>query len=36
MLRRAADEGLAALPLRLDEMAVDQMGGPQVWLPELL
>jgi uncharacterized protein (DUF885 family) len=36
MLKRAADEGLAALSLRLDEMAVDQMSGPQVWLPELL
>jgi uncharacterized protein (DUF885 family) len=36
MLRLAADQGLAALPFRLDEMAVDQMGGPQVWLPELL
>lgn len=36
MLRLAAEQGLAALPLRLDEMAVDQMGGPQVWLPELL
>jgi uncharacterized protein (DUF885 family) len=36
MLRLAAEEGLAALPFRLDEMAVDQMGGPQVWLPELL
>src|SRR5437773_815362 len=36
MLRIAAEQGLAALPLRLDEMAVDQMGGPQVWLPELL
>jgi len=36
MLRLAAEQGLAALPFRLDEMAVDQMGGPQVWLPELL
>ncbi|HLG71845.1 MAG TPA: DUF885 domain-containing protein [Chloroflexota bacterium] len=36
MLRLAADQGLAALPYRLDEMAVDQMSGPQVWLPELL
>src|SRR5438874_615757 len=36
MLRLAAGERLAALPFRLDEMAVDQMGGPQVWLPELL
>ncbi|HEX6512969.1 MAG TPA: DUF885 domain-containing protein [Chloroflexota bacterium] len=36
MLRLAAEQVLAALPFRLDEMAVDQMGGPQVWLPELL
>jgi uncharacterized protein (DUF885 family) len=36
MLRLTAEVGLAALPLRLDEMAVDQMNGPQVWLPELL
>ncbi len=36
MPRLAAEQGLAALPFRLDEMAVDQMGGPQVWLPELL
>lgn len=36
MLRLAAEQGLAALPYRLDEMAVDQMSGPQVWLPELL
>ena len=36
MLRLAAEQGLAALPFRLDQMAVDQMGGPQVWLPELL
>ncbi|MBV8085539.1 MAG: DUF885 domain-containing protein, partial [Chloroflexi bacterium] len=36
MLRLTAEQGLAALPLRLDEMAVDQMSGPQVWLPELL
>src|SRR5690348_2678923 len=36
MLRLAAEQGLAALPFRLDEMAVDQMAGPQVWLPELL
>jgi len=28
--------GLEALRLRLDEIAVDQMDGPQVWLPELL
>jgi uncharacterized protein (DUF885 family) len=36
MLRLAASQGLAALPFRLDEMAVDQMSGPQVALPELL
>ncbi len=36
MLRIAAEQGLAALPLRLDEMGVDQMTGPQVWLLELL
>ncbi|MBV8083960.1 MAG: DUF885 domain-containing protein [Chloroflexi bacterium] len=36
ILRVVAEMGLAALPLRLDEMAVDQMNGPQVWLPELL
>ncbi|HLQ33285.1 MAG TPA: DUF885 domain-containing protein [Chloroflexota bacterium] len=36
MLRLAAEQGLAALRFRLDEMAVDQMGGPQVSLPELL
>ncbi len=36
MLRQAATAGLAAVRLRLDEMAVDQMEGPQVWLPELL
>jgi uncharacterized protein (DUF885 family) len=36
MLRLAVQAGLDALRLRLDEMAVDQMDGPQVWLPELL
>jgi uncharacterized protein (DUF885 family) len=36
MLRLAIQQGLEALRLRLDEMAVDQMEGPQVWLPELL
>lgn len=36
MLRLSIDAGLAALRLRLDEMSVDQMDGPQVWLPELL
>lgn len=36
MLRLAAESTLTGLRLRLDEMAVDQMQGPQVWLPELL
>ena len=36
MLRVAATAGLDALQFRLDEMAVDQMDGPQVWLQELL
>jgi uncharacterized protein (DUF885 family) len=36
MLKLSVDFGLEALRLRLDEMAVDQMQGPQVWLPELL
>ena len=36
MLRLSIQAGLDALRLRLDEMAVDQMDGPQVWLPELL
>src|SRR5216683_1845722 len=36
MLRLAVQAGLDALRLRLDEMAVDQMDGPQVWLPELV
>jgi uncharacterized protein (DUF885 family) len=36
MLRLAAESGLDVIRLRLDEMAVDQMDGPQVWLPELL
>jgi uncharacterized protein (DUF885 family) len=36
MLRLSLTAGLDALRLRLDEMAVDQMDGPQVWLPELL
>src|SRR5438094_5804821 len=36
MLRIAVQAGLDALRLRLDEMAVDQMDGPQVWLQELL
>jgi uncharacterized protein (DUF885 family) len=36
MLRLSIVAGLDALRLRLDEMAVDQMDGPQVWLPELL
>ena len=36
MLRLAIQTGLDALRLRLDEMSVDQMDGPQVWLLELL
>jgi len=36
MLRLAVQAGLDALRLRLDEMSVDQMDGPQVWLLELL
>jgi uncharacterized protein (DUF885 family) len=36
MLRLAVEAGLEGLRLRLDEMAVDQMDGPQVWLQELL
>src|SRR4051794_29951492 len=36
MLRLSIEAGLDAQRLRLDEMAVDQMDGPQVWLPELL
>ncbi len=36
MLRLSLVAGLDALRLRLDQMAVDQMDGPQVWLPELL
>ncbi len=36
MLRVAVTAGLDALQFRLDEMAVDQMDGPQVWLQELL
>lgn len=36
MLDIAVRAGLDALRLRLDEMAVDQMDGPQVWLQELL
>ncbi|HYW86783.1 MAG TPA: DUF885 domain-containing protein, partial [Chloroflexota bacterium] len=36
MLRLSLMAGLEALRLRLDEIAVDQMDGPQVWLPELL
>jgi uncharacterized protein (DUF885 family) len=35
MLRIAVEAGLDALRLRLDEMAVDQLDGPQVWLPQL-
>jgi uncharacterized protein (DUF885 family) len=36
MLRLAIGAALDGLRFRLDEMAVDQMEGPQVWLPELL
>jgi uncharacterized protein (DUF885 family) len=36
MLHLAAQSGLDSLRLRLDEMAVDQMDGPQVWLADLL
>jgi uncharacterized protein (DUF885 family) len=36
MLRLAIEAGLDAVRLRLDELAVDQMDGPQVWLPELV
>jgi uncharacterized protein (DUF885 family) len=36
MLRLAVQTGLDALRLRFDEMSVDQMDGPQVWLLELL
>jgi uncharacterized protein (DUF885 family) len=36
MLRLAVQAGLDAVRLRLDELAVDQMDGPQVWLPELV
>lgn len=36
MLEIAIMAGLDGLRLRLDEMAVDQMDGPQVWLQELL
>ncbi|HEY3060324.1 MAG TPA: DUF885 family protein [Chloroflexota bacterium] len=36
MLKLAVGFGLDATRLRFDEMAVDQMAGPQVWLHELL
>jgi uncharacterized protein (DUF885 family) len=36
MLRLAIDASLESIRLRLDELGVDQMEGPQVWLPELL
>ena len=36
MLRLAVQAGLDVLRLRLDELNVDQMDGPQVWLLELL
>jgi uncharacterized protein (DUF885 family) len=35
MLRLAVQAGLDGLRLRLDEMGVDQLDGPQVWLPQL-
>src|SRR6266516_6632046 len=35
MLRLAVEAGLDGLRLRLDELAVDQLDGPQVWLPQL-
>ena len=35
MLSLAVQAGLDALRLRLDELAVDQLEGPQVWLAEL-
>jgi uncharacterized protein (DUF885 family) len=35
MLRLAVQAGLDSSRLRLDEMAVDQLDGPQVWLPQL-
>ncbi len=36
MLRLSLQSGLDGLRLRLDSIGVDQMDGPQVWLPELL
>jgi uncharacterized protein (DUF885 family) len=36
MLRLAVEAGLDQLRLRFDELGVDQMNGPQVWLPELV
>jgi uncharacterized protein (DUF885 family) len=36
MLRISVRAGLDGIRLRLDEMSVDQMDGPQVWLAELL
>ena len=36
MLRLSAEAALDSNRLRLDEMAVDQMDGPQVWLADLL
>jgi uncharacterized protein (DUF885 family) len=36
MLRLAIDAGLDSLRLRLDEMTVDQLDGPQVWLLDLV
>lgn len=36
MLRLAIEAGLESLRLRLDELAVDQLDGPQVWLLDLV
>ena len=36
MLRLLVQAGLDTLRLRLDELGVDQMSGPQVWLLELI
>jgi uncharacterized protein (DUF885 family) len=35
MLSLAAQAGLDSVRLRFDQMAVDQLDGPQVWLPQL-
>lgn len=36
MLKLAAEQRLTEIDLRLDELGIDQMEGPQVWLPDLL